>query len=140
MGGRMKNYESRMKSEGYSAGYTAGYERAWEGIKFWLTIFIVVALVATFAISCVASIVMTQKYVEINSKVYSVEVHNDLNYVTATFANGKTYNINFPGTENGINFIDFDDGDNVILRLVWSSIWIAPNDNDCWGIVSMVKY
>ena len=137
----MKTNEGRIRSEGYSAGYTAGYERAWEGIKFWLTIFIVVALVVTFVVSCLASSVMTQKFIEINSKVTSVVVHNDLSYVTATFANGKTYNINFPtSSESTMDFIDFDDGDNVVLRLMWSSIWIAPNDNDCWGIVSMVKY
>jgi hypothetical protein len=115
---------------------------------FWLGFFIggIMFIAVGALIGGIASDEWSAKYVNVEANVTSVEMHDNLGYMTVSFDNGAEYNINIntggsgSGTVNYNNYVDFDQSDHVIVRLRWSSGWFSQNPDNRWGIVSLVKY
>jgi hypothetical protein len=97
----------------------------------------IVLAILTFVVSVAVSYALTEKYVTMESSVTHVDFVNDY-YITVYFANGQHYNISTGTTTT--KHLDFTDNSTMILRLLWSSVWIEPNTNDCWGLIEMIKY
>ena len=68
-------------------------------------------------------------------EVIDTEFHN--NYMTVTFDNGETYNINYNG--NGFDSIDLTVNSVMRIELQCSSPFIYPNVNDVWTVINIVK-
>jgi uncharacterized membrane protein required for colicin V production len=111
-------------------------------VDFWFgfIVGVVIISVAILVLGGIASDISSERTVDINKNVKGVVLHR--NYMTVTFDDNESYNINMFGSSssNNNNIIDFDQGAHVLVRLRWSSGWFNPNNDDCWGIVKLVKY
>lgn len=101
------------------------------------------ALIATVCILIIGGVVsdlLSARCVDVDSKVTNVVMNT--NFMTVTFANNETYNINFQhsSSSNYDSTVDFDQSSKILVRLRYSNGWFSPNTDDCWGIVSLVKY
>jgi hypothetical protein len=99
-----------------------------------------ITVVAICLIGGVVSDITSERFINMDAKVESVVLHDS--YMTVDFDTGETYNININtrSVNSDNRMIDFDESDHVVVRLRWSSGWLSPNFDDCWGIVSLVKY
>jgi len=105
-----------------------------------LAIGVVITLALVIVIGGVASYQMSKKDITITSKVVSV-VPSDRWY-TITFANGESYKVQpyIPSGSGSSSIMDLDKAEHLIVKLQWSSGFMSPNDNDIWGIMSIVKW
>jgi len=129
----------QIKEESYNEGYKRGYDDYRSRMWFWIETILLIIICISVVASGFISDQITEKKVEIDSKVYSVQMHGIL-YATVVFTNGQTYNINIPTASNGVSTLDLDNGEHVLIKLRWSSVWFDSNSNDCWGVESIVKY
>ena len=98
--------------------------------------FILFVIIVGIVICSLLYAAFTQKDVTIIGEVTSVKFFDD--YMTVEFNNKTCYNISYQREKNN-NVIDLTVNSCIRVELKSISYWFAPNVDDLWDIVSIVK-
>lgn len=97
---------------------------------------VVLVLIILFLAGNMFQLYSTLENETITGTVTSVDEVTD-GYITLTFSNDKTYNIEIP-TRSKNNY-DFTVNSFLVIKVQKSSSWLIPNVNDVWIITSFTK-
>ena len=97
---------------------------------------IVLFLIVLFLVGNLIQVLSTLEKETITGTVTSVDKVTD-DYITLTFSNNKTYNIEIP--INSKRTYDFTVDSFLVIKIQKCSSWLLPNVNNVWNINSFTK-
>ena len=96
---------------------------------------ITIGIIILIVMGSLAQLVLSIENKTIIGEVINTEFHDD--YMTVTFDNGETYNIDYDG--NGFGNVDLTVNSVMRIELQYSNPFIYPNVNNVWIVINIVK-